>query len=199
MTRILVAAALGAIVYYVWGMMAWMALPLHTPTVSGLPDEASITSLLKEQDLPTGVYTAPMWETEADMGDPTSAFSKNHLAGPIYSIYYQRDGMVPMGPKVLLMGLLIDFVAALLVAMLLSCAASGCCKSYGYRVGFVIGMGIFTALIGHVSYWNWMYFPLDYTIAFVIDNVVGWTLAGLVIAAIVKPSTCVSKTAKADE
>ncbi len=198
MTRILVAAGLGAVVYYIWGMLAWMALPLHTPTVGGLPDETAVTSLLKEQDLKTGVYTAPMWETEADMGDPESAFSQNHLAGPIYSIYYHREGMVPMGPKVLLMGFVIDFVAALLVAMLLSCAASGCCQSYGYRVGFVVGMGIFTALIGHVSYWNWMNFPLDYTIAFVIDNVVGWTLAGLVIAAIVKPATCQPKPA-ADE
>ena len=167
-----------------------MALPLHTPTVSGLPNEAEITTILRKQQLETGVYTAPMWESEADMGDPTSAFSKNHLDGPIYSIYYQREGMVPMGPKVLLMGFVIDFAAALLVAMLLSCAASGCCRSYGYRLGFVVGMGIFTALIGHVSYWNWMSFPLDYTIAFVIDNVVGWTLAGLVIAALITPSTC---------
>jgi hypothetical protein len=60
-------------------------------------------------------------------------------------------------------------------------------------------MGIFTALIGHVSYWNWMNFPLDYTVAFVIDNVVGWTLAGLVIAAIVTPTVCAPKTAEADE
>ena len=115
------------------------------------------------------------------------------------TIYYQREGMTPMGPKVLLMGFVIDFAAALLVAMLLTCAASGCCQGYAYRVGFVVGMGIFTALIGHFSYWNWMNFPTDYTIAFVIDNVVGWTLAGLVIAAIIKPTTCVAKTVVVQE
>jgi hypothetical protein len=180
-------------------MMAWMALPLHTPTIAGLPNETEVTAILKGQNLNTGVYTAPMWESDADMSDAESKFYQNHLAGPVYSIYYQRDGMVPMGPKVLMMGLVIDFLAALLVAMLLAAAASGCCKSYGYRVGFVVGMGMFTALIGHVSYWNWMNFPLDYTVAFVIDNVVGWTLAGLVIAAIVTPTVCAPKTADADE
>lgn len=199
MIRILLAAALGAVVYYVWGMLAWMALPLHTPTIAGLPNEAEVTSLLKGQNLGTGVYTAPMWETEADMEDPDSTFTKNHLSGPIYTIYYQREGMVPMGPKVLLTGLALDFAAALVVALLLSCAASGCCRSYPRRVGFVVGMGVFTALIGHVSYWNWMNFPTDYTIAFVIDNVAGWTLTGLAIAAIVKPDTCPAKAAGAGE
>jgi len=189
MIRILVAALLGAIVYYVWGMLAWMALPLHTPTMTGLVDEAAVTNILTEQNLETGVYSAPMWENEAAMSDPDSAFTKNHLRGPIYTIYYQRDGMVPMGPKVLLMGVTIDFAASLLAALLLSCAASGCCQSYWRRVGFVAGLGVFTAVVGHGAYWNWMYFPTDYTIAFMIDNIVGWTLTGLVIAAIVKPTT----------
>ena len=40
------AMFLGAIVYYVWGMLAWMALPLHTPTIAGLPNEAEITNVL---------------------------------------------------------------------------------------------------------------------------------------------------------
>ncbi|MEM7313055.1 MAG: DUF2760 domain-containing protein [Planctomycetota bacterium] len=44
------------------------------------------------------------------------------------------------------------------------------------------------AIIGHVSYWNWMPFPLDYTLAFVADVVIGWFLAGLAIAALVKPT-----------
>ena len=51
----------------------------------------------------------------------------------------------------------------------------------------MLGLGIFVALVGHASYWNWMRFPTDYTIAFIVDVIVGWTLAGLAIAAIVRP------------
>jgi hypothetical protein len=122
------------------------------------------------------------------MGDPESAFSKNHLAGPIYSIFYRKEGGPAMGAKVLLSGFLIDLLAAGIAACLLS-SVGGCGCSYWCRVGFVMGLGVFVALVGHVSYWNWMSFPLDYTIAFVIDNVVGWTLAGLAIAAVIRPQT----------
>ena len=38
-----------------------------------------------------------------------------------------------------------------------------------------------------VPYWNWYEFPLEFTLAEAIDSVVGWLLAGFVIAAIVRP------------
>lgn len=188
MIRILIAGFLGAIVYFIWGMLAWMAVPLHTPTIAGLPDEASITTALKQQNLETGVYLIPWSDDEADWSNPDSTWTKNHLSGPIYSIYYHKEGMTPMSPNVMLNGFIIDLLAAALAACLLSATVGGCCGTYARRVGFVMGLGIFVGLIGHASYWNWMAFPLDYTIAFIIDVVVGWTLAGLVIAAIIRPA-----------
>ena len=98
-----------------------------------------------------------------------------------------------MGPGVMLGGFAIDLLASLLAACLLSSAVSGCCKSYASRVGFVTGLGIFVGLVGHASYWNWMHFPQDYTLMFIVDVVVGWTLTGLVIAAIVRPGGCCAK------
>jgi len=167
--------------------MAWMALPLHTPTIERIPDESALTDTLKGQQLETGVYVAPGGE-EADMSDPDSEFSKRHNAGPIYVLVYQKEGAPVMGPKVLLGGFLIDLLAASLVACMLQCAAGGCCcNGYLARVGFVAGFGVFVALVGHLSYLNWMSFPLGYTIVFCVDVIVGWTLAGLAIAAVIKP------------
>lgn len=187
MKQVAIAGSAGAVVFYAWGMLAWMALPLHEPTIAGLPNEGAVTDALKAQSLETGVYIAPWSDDMADMSDPNSAFMRNHVSGPIYSIYYQREGAVPMGPSVMLGGFVIDLLAATLAACLLSSAVSGCCRSYASRVGFVMGLGIFVGLVGHASYWNWMHFPLDYTIAFIVDVVIGWTLTGLVIAAIVRP------------
>lgn len=187
MKQVAIAGIAGAVVYYTWGMAAWMVLPLHTPTIAGLPNEPAITDALTAQGLETGVYVVPWSSDAADMSDPNSTFMRNHVSGPIYSIYYQREGSVPMGPSVLLGGLVIDLLAATLAACLLSSAVTGCCRSYASRVGFVLGLGIFVGLIGHASYWNWMNFPLDYTLAFIADVVIGWTLAGLVMAAIVRP------------
>ncbi|QEG38275.1 hypothetical protein [Roseimaritima ulvae] len=192
MKRIVLAGLAGAVVYFVWQMLTWMLLPIHGPTVGPLPDEAPVRDLLVEQKVETGVYIVPYGSEEAMM-DPESEYMKRHTDGPIFSIYYQQHGAQPMAMSVLAIGFLTDFLAASIVATLLCCAVGGCCcKSYLQRVGFVTAFGFFLALTGHVSYFNWMHFPADYTAMFVLDVIVGWLLAGLVIAAIIKqpPATC---------
>ena len=195
MTRIIVGGVAGAVVYFVWGMLAWMVLPLHTASMHGLDAESQITEALTSEKLQTGVYVAPWTTDEADWQDPESQFMQRHTAGPIYSIYYRREGSAPMNAGVLAGGFVIDLLAALLAASLLSCMGS-CGGKYLCRVGFVAGLGVFVALVGHASYWNWMHFPWDYTVAFMVDVGVGWTLAGLAIAALVRPA--VRSTAKAE-
>jgi len=189
MLRILIATHVGAIVYFIWGMLAWMVLPLHMTSMHGLPEEAAVTAELKRQNLTTGVYTAPWSDNLEDWNDPNSEWMQRHKSGPIYSIYYESRGSSPMSPQVMATGFAIDLLATFVAACLLCGAASGCCRSYFSRVAFVAGLGIFVALIGHATLWNWMMFPLDYTISFMIDVVAGWTLTGLVLAAIIRPKT----------
>ena len=188
MKRILIAGILGAIVYFIWGMAAWMMLPIHEGTLHGMLDEDRVTLALSEQNLASGVYVVPWTKKQEDWSNPESDWWKKHESGPLYSIYYHTEGGTPMGKDVMLGGFIIDLLAATLAACLLSSAVSGCCNTYARRVGFVLGLGLFVALIGHANYWNWMHFPADYTVAFIVDVVVGWTLAGLVLAAIVRPS-----------
>lgn len=188
MVRIVIGSVLGAVVYFAWGMAAWMFLPLHMATIAGLPDEDVVTQALKDQNLKTGVYAVPWSDNEEDWGDRESAWWKKHQSGPLYSIYYESGGENPMEPRLMAQGFAIDLLATLLAACLLWGAAGGCCNSYLRRVGFVLGLGIFVALIGHASYWNWMHFPTDYTVAFIIDVVAGWMLTGFVLAAIVRPA-----------
>ncbi|MDA1014541.1 MAG: hypothetical protein O3A00_08835 [Planctomycetota bacterium] len=185
--RIVIGGFAGAVVYFIWGNLVWMVLPLHTPTLSGLPNETAISEALKSQSLETSVYMVPWSDNEADWADPDSDWAKRHEAGPVYTIIYKKEGAVPMPPSVMLTGFALDLIMALLAAVLLSCTLGCCGKCYVRRVGFVAGLGVFVAFAAHASYWNWMHFPLDYTLAFMVDVSVGWTLAGLVLAAIVKP------------
>jgi hypothetical protein len=55
------------------------------------------------------------------------------------------------------------------------------------RVLLVALMGLFGFVSISISYWNWYGFPTDFTVAEAITEVVGWLLAGLVMAAIVRP------------
>ena len=187
MGRIIAATLSGAVIYFVWGMLAWMVLLIHGPTVSAVPDETGLREAVIAQNLESGVYIVPFTEDPDAMSDENSEFNQRHLAGPIFSIYLSKTGMAPMGFDVIGIGFLIDVLAAALAVGLILCLGP-CGNSYACRVGFVTGLGVFVAIIGHVSYWNWMHFPLDYTLAFVFDVVVGWALAGLAIAALVKPT-----------
>ena len=42
--------------------------------------------------------------------------------------------------------------------------------------------------VGAPSYWNWYGFPTEFEIAEAVDQVVGWFLGGLVLAALVRPT-----------
>lgn len=195
MIRVIIAGVLGAVVYFVWGMAAWMYLPLHNATIHQLDDETRMTRMLEDRKLETGVYVVPFTENPVDdVKNTGSVFYKKHTKGPIYSIYYQAEGKEPMGIPVLINGFIINLLAALLAAVMLSCAVSGSCKTYAHRVGFVTGFGVFVGLVGHASYWNWMHFPLNYSIMFMLDVLLGWLLVGLIMAAIIRSPAAGSAT-----
>ena len=58
---------------------------------------------------------------------------------------------------------------------------------YLYKVLAVTCFGLVGWLSISVSYWNWFKFPADFTGAAAIEQVVSWLLAGILIAAIVRP------------
>jgi len=189
MFRIAISALLGAVVYFVWQMMAWMALPIHGPTVKKLPNEGVIREALTAQNLKDGVYVVPGFNDPDEMADPESEFIKNHKSGPLFSIFYQAKGGEPMPPSILGIGFINDLLAAVISAGLLSiCIANPICQNYLARVGVIASLGVFLALMAHVSYYNWMRFEWNYTLMFIVDAIVGWVLVGLVQAALIKPS-----------
>lgn len=187
MGRIITAGIVGAIIHFVWGMAAWIVVPLHTPTINQLPAEREIVELMKAQDMESGTYVIPFMSGADDM-KPDSEFTKNHEAGPIFSVYYRKEGSSPMPMTMMISGFLIYLLASTLAAFLLSTVGFTWGQSYWRRVAFVAGLGVFSTLVSDFGYWNWMYFPLDYTLAFVVDTIIGSVLAGLAIAFFIRPT-----------
>jgi hypothetical protein len=58
--------------------------------------------------------------------------------------------------------------------------------SFAGRVGFVLVAGILAAITTNVSYWNWYGFPGVYTASYMLTQIVGFFLVG-VVAALVLP------------
>ena len=74
-----------------------------------------------------------------------------------------------------------QFVQALIAAWIVSMIAAG----FVTRVGVVTAIGVSAGIATNVSYWNWYGFPLDYTLAQIIIEVVSALVAGLAIAAVI--------------
>jgi hypothetical protein len=58
--------------------------------------------------------------------------------------------------------------------------------SFAGRIGFVLVAGILAAIATNVSYWNWYGFPGAYTASYMLIQIVGFFLVG-VVAALVLP------------
>jgi hypothetical protein len=59
---------------------------------------------------------------------------------------------------------------------------AGAFRGFGRRILFFTVMGILPALRTDLSYWNWYGFPAVYTAAQFTVNIVGFCVAGMVLA-----------------
>ena len=81
---------------------------------------------------------------------------------------------------------LLSDIACALVAGVLLCKAKGGLTTYAKRVAFVALLGLLPWLAMSVSYWTWYHFPTSYFLGEGLDQVIGFALTGLVLAATVK-------------
>ena len=180
--RTLVAALLGGLVLFVWGFLSHAVLPLGDIGLRQAGSEDAVLAALREGLPGEGVYLLPGLAPEA-MADPAAqaAYSAKAVAGPNAVVVYQpqgRDGL-RMGPQ-LALEWLTNTLAAALVAWVLSLLPSGMGRRIAVAVA--VAMGVFAWLVVAVPQMNWYRFPLDFTLAALLQHAVGWLLAGAVIA-----------------
>jgi hypothetical protein len=195
MVRVLVGGVVGGVVLFIWGAIAHMALPLGEMGIRAIPPKgeeavlASFRSAIPER----GLYFFPGMDKH---GTPSAAEQKAWEAkiqqGPAGILVINPAGGEAMSPRQLLTELGTDVVAALLAAVVMTQVRPG----YLRRVALTTLLGVLGVVTISVPYWNWYGFPLDFTAAEAIDQVAGWFLVGLVLAAVVRPS--VAKTANRD-
>jgi type IV secretory pathway TrbD component len=179
--RILVAGLLGGIVMFIWGVAAHMLLPIGEAGMKGPVNEDTVISALRT-GLPAedGIYVLPYFDMKKSSDDAAiSAFVRKSEASPYAFVVYRAQGRdsMQMGANIA-MQWISDTLAALAVAIVLAFTVA----SFGRRVLFAGLFGAFSWLTLSVPYWNWYRFPLDFTLASLAEQVIGWLLAGVVIA-----------------
>ena len=179
--RIIIAAIVGGIIVFVWSAVAHIVTPLGTMGIQSLPD--SVTPSLGAVPS-SGMYFFPgMDMSHRPTPEERKAFEQKVKSGPSGVLVITKSNGATMGPQQLGSELASNVIAALIAAIVVSFMVGGWFK----RAFSVALMGLFGVVSLLVSYLIWYGFPAQYVTGELITEVVGWFLAGLAIAKIVKP------------
>lgn len=183
------AAIFGAIVAFIWSMLSWVALPWHNMAMNTFKDEAAVAEVIKANVAGSGVYLLPSPPNlsnvaSKDHAAATQAFKDKIIEGPLTFVAVDLKGGDPNMIAQIGMSFAKDLIAAFLIAMLLVCVN---CSSYISRVGFVGAIGLITGLLSESTYYIWFHHGIQFSLVNLVDYFVTWTLAGIVMAMVLKP------------
>jgi hypothetical protein len=183
---LLIGAVSGGAVAFVWGAISWMALGWHQATFRRFRDEDEVARVLRENAAESGLYSFPEGPeqrpgmTAEERQAAENAVWEKMKQGPLVMAVIQNRGFGSL-PKYLTGAFAIYTLASLLLTWLLLQTTG---LGYGERVAVVAVAALAGAVMCRLPDWNWHGFPASYTAVTVADTVIGWTLVGLVLAAI---------------
>jgi hypothetical protein len=173
--RTILAGVLAGVAMFIWSGIANLALPVGTMGISRAPDEAKLQAALHETlGERSGLYVAPY-----------SAMSAKAPSGPSAVVeYLGRGESFGVTPPKLAAEFAVELAMAVLAAVLLGLTRL---KGFIPRVAFVMALGVFAAVMTNASNLIWFAFPADYTLGYAFILMVGYLIAGVVIAAVARP------------
>jgi hypothetical protein len=194
-SRIIVAGLAGGVAIFLWGFVAHMLLPLGEAGIRPLPMQDKVLPALSGSVKEPGLYLFPWPESPAGTPMPVNQQARQ-AAAELYKTSPHGLLLFHPPPATMLSGgqLLTEFVTNCVTALIAAALVSlvvGSLRSYIARALFVTMVGVTAAIAVNVPYWNWYEFPSAFILAEMIEHIVGFALAGLVIATIIKPATAI--------
>jgi hypothetical protein len=190
--RILLAGILGEIAMFVWTSIAHMALPLREAGINEIPNESVVLGAMQSSmGDNAGLYIFP----GLGVGKNASRQEKNEAmkqmqqriaANPSGILMYHPPGRQFAFGKSLAVEFSTEVLQAILVIWLLAQTRIG---SFAGRVGFVLVAGILASITTNVSYSNWYGFPGIYTASYMLIEIVGFLLVGVIAGLVLRKRT----------
>jgi hypothetical protein len=174
MVRVILGAAVAAIAMFILGFIFY-ATPLGRLSMAGIDDaQAAAVQQALAANLPrTGTYSVPGMDTQAQ----TNMFSQ----GPIATVHYNTSGFAATDPMQLLMGLVLNFIVALMIGAALI-GVDRRVPDFGSRARVAVIIAVAAAAFTHLGepiYWHhdWGHFVY----LFIADSA-ALAAAGLILA-----------------
>ena len=183
--KILFTGIFGGIVMFVWTSIAHMALPLGEAGIREIPNESAVVSAMQSSiGEQTGLYIFPGPGVGKELTRQEKNEAMKHMAekmatNPSGILMYHAPGRPFTFGKWLSIEFGTELLQAILVVFLL---AQTRIASFAGRVGLALIIGVLAAVATNVSYWNWYGFPCVYTASYMLIQIVGFLLVGIVAA-----------------
>ena len=192
MKRLAIAGLAGAVVLFIWSSISWTLIPWHT--MDKFPGEEGIRQTFKLTKAQRGVYLIPGEDrsidksalTGAELDAMKEARKRAEKDGPIALVVYDPKGGSPQGFGTIVIGFFLNFMVATTAAVLLMLAAPALPGLPG-RVIFVVLLGVYTAIGTHLMSWNWLNYPLKFSLEMAGDTLLASLLLGVTLGLLVKP------------
>jgi hypothetical protein len=147
--------------------------------------EDAVVSVLKSNIGQSGAYFIPGADmTKSLTQEQRDAWMAKYSAGPTGLLIYTPGGGEAMSPKLLLIEFLSTVICGLLAAYVLASSVG----SLSHRAILVSLMGLFSWFAISVSQWNWYKFPFSFIALDALDQIIGWLLAGFLMAKMIRPA-----------
>jgi hypothetical protein len=187
--KIVLAAILGAVAMFIWTAIAHMFLPLGETGIAEIPNESAVLRTLQSNiGDQTGLYIFPGMGVGKDASRQEKNEAMKHMneklaANPSGIVMYHPPGRLFAFGKALGLEFVTQLIEAILVVFLL---AQTRLETFAGRVGFVLAAGILAAIATNISYWNWYGFPATYTASYMLIQIVGFFIIGIVAALVLR-------------
>ena len=170
---------------FVWTSVAHMALPLGEAGIDEIPNESALLGAMQSRiGDKTGLYIFPGLgvgknPTREQKNEAMKQMQQRIAANPSGILMYHPPGRPFAFGKALAIEFSNEVLQAILVIWLVAQTGIG---SFAGRVGFVLIAGILAAITTNISYWNWYGFPGVYTASYILIEIIGFALVGIVAA-----------------
>lgn len=179
MKRTVLTIIFGTLILFVWNAVSWMALPFHAQSMKSIPEAAISTDNLKANMTEDGVYHYPgLPENESEAA--YNEIEEKLAAGPRITMMVYKSGSTSFfDPMNFVWNLLFNLVTVILLLGIVKRLGNHSTRNILWTT---IAIGLVISFMSDLPTMNWFMFPLDYTLANILDYMVMMTLLGLLFA-----------------
>lgn len=182
--RVVLAAFIGAVLAFAWGFFSWGMSDLWSFGFKPVPNEAPLLAVLEPAGLTeSNAYYFPQRPLDTSDQAAMDAWKARHRSGAVGMVLVHPSGIEPMPPIVLVRGFVIEFLGALMLAILIGTAGGA---SVIGRAAMLFVAVAFVSLASHGVLWNFLSWPTPWGRVMVIDTAITWLLAGLPAVALLR-------------